>query len=61
MFKRPMAIFLILTGFVCTQTFAVTVYTVEDGLPSNGIRSQYIDSEGNKWFGGKSGGVSKYD
>jgi len=38
-----------------------TNYTKSDGLIDNSVKFIAIDLEGNKWFGGKQAGVSKFD
>ena len=52
-------VWVILVGFQTLAATVDTVYTSSDGLQFNSVRTLFIDSKGNKWMGGKDGGVSK--
>jgi signal transduction histidine kinase/ligand-binding sensor domain-containing protein len=45
----------------CAQVLPVRTFTVNDGLPSNQIRSIVQDGHGYLWVGTYAGGVSTYD
>jgi len=45
----------------CAQVLSVRTFTVNDGLPSNQIRSIVQDGRGYLWVGTYAGGVSTFD
>ncbi len=56
----PLAAFISLHA-ACAQLLPVRTFTVNDGLPSNQIRSIVQDGRGYLWVGTYAGGVSTYD